>query len=96
MEPTNPLSPDAEIPDRRAFAHFLAALAQDLRVNPDKWARTDLATYLDVVAQYALQDIDSFHRNWRGAPAPEPPTWRMVADLLSAGRSAYDDWDVES
>ena len=89
------LSPDAPIPDRRTFAEFLYALAHDVRTRPERWQRTDLATYLEVIAPYAVNDIDAFHRNWRGTPAPDPPTWRLMADLLSAGRSAYEDWHVE-
>jgi hypothetical protein len=90
------LSPDATISDRQTFAKFLRALAQDARTRPEAWQRTDVATYLEVVAQYAVSDIDAFHRNWRGSPAPDPPSWRLIADLLSAGRSAYEDWDVEA
>jgi hypothetical protein len=91
MDRTEWLSPDTEIPDRRAFVWFLRALARDLRTNPETWARTDLPTYLEVVAAYAVKDVDSFHRNWRGTPASEPPSWRLFADLLTAGRRAYDD-----
>jgi hypothetical protein len=53
--------------------------------------RTDLATYLEAVAEYAVEDVDSFNRNWRGMPGPEPPSWRLFADLLTAGRAVYDD-----
>ncbi|MGH1564318.1 DUF7660 family protein [Mumia sp. DW29H23] len=90
------LSPDAAIPDRRTFAEFLRVLAHDARTRPDRWQRTDVATFLDVLAQYVVDDVDAFHRNWRGSPAPDPPSWRLVADLLSAGRSVYADWDVEA
>lgn len=89
------LSPDAAIPDRQTFALFLRSLAQDARKRPEAWQRTDVATYLEVVAQYAVADVDAFHRNWRGSPAPDPPSWRLIADLFSAGRTAYEDWDVE-
>lgn len=89
------LSPDAAIPDRRAFAAFLRALANDARTRPEAWQRTDVATFLEVISHYAVDDVDAFHRNWRGTPAPEPPSWRLLVDLLSAGRSVYEDWDVE-
>lgn len=95
MNPSDLLSPDAAIPDRRAFAKFLSALATDLRTNPESWERTDLATYLEVVAVFAATDYEQVHRNLRGSPPPEPPTWRTVADLFAAGRGAYEDWDVE-
>lgn len=84
---------DADIPDRQTFARFVAQLADDLRENPDSWQRTDLATYLDVIAFYASNDVDIVHQNMRGMPAPNPPTWRIFADILAAGRVIYPDWE---
>ncbi len=89
------LSPDSDINDRDAFVAFLVALAQDARHHPESWQRTDVATYLEVMAHYLANDLGAFYRNWRGESMPEAPTWRLVADLLGAARSVYEDWDVE-
>jgi hypothetical protein len=85
------LSADTEIPDRKAFAQFMIALSDDAEKHPENWVRTDLSEYLWAVGHYAWKDVDSFHRNVRGTPAPEPPTWRLFADLLTAGRVVYED-----
>jgi hypothetical protein len=83
---TPPLDSDREIATREEFATFLAQLADDLRVSPEAWARTDLGEFLYAMAYWTKNGLPAFHRNLRHADVPEPPTWRVFADILEAAR----------
>lgn len=80
------LSYDADIPDKRTFARFLIALADDLRDHPDDWERTSLEEYLRVMAGYLMHGLDAFNANIRNAATPDSPNWRLFADIMSAAR----------
>jgi len=84
------ISYEAKIDDRRAFAMFLVALADDLRDKPQEWARTDLESYLRTMAGWIANGLDAFSMNIRGEPPPDPPTWRLFADVLAAARIVDD------
>lgn len=77
---------DAPITTRQDFGRFLAAMAEDLRKNPDDWATTDLAEFLAAAAWFSGQPLAAFHENVRGEPVPEHATWRIFADILAAAR----------
>jgi hypothetical protein len=83
------LRSDAEIPDVSTFALTCGALAADLRSNPERWATTDLADYLESIGRYAAEHLPAFYANVRGGDVPNPPSWLVFADLLRAGR-VYD------
>ena len=77
---------NADIADRNTFARFLIALADDLRDRPQDWARTDLEEYLRTMAGWLVHGLDAFNINMRRNPTPDPPDWRLFADILSAAR----------
>ena len=81
---------EADIPDRRTFARFLIALADDLRYHPDDWARADLEEYLRVMAGWMMNGLDAFNVNMRNKPTPNNPDWRLFADIMSAARIIED------
>jgi len=80
------LSAHAEIPDRVTFAKFLVALAEDLRTRPQGWERTDLEEYLRTMAWWLTNGLDAFSRNIRKKSPPDPPDWRLFADVMAAAR----------
>ena len=84
------LSYKADIPDRRTFARFLIALADDHRNRPQDWARTDLEEYLPMMAGWLMDGLDGFNQNMRGQPTPDFPDWRLFADVMSAARIVDD------
>jgi hypothetical protein len=84
------LSYKAAIPDRHTFAIFLVSLADDLRERPQDWARTDLEEYLRIMANWLMNGLDAFNQNMRRKAPPDPPDWRLFADLFSAARVVDD------
>jgi hypothetical protein len=67
------LSYEADIPDRRAFVDYLAALAGDLHANPEAWNNADLESFLRVMASYLAHGLDAFSLNIRGPSPPSDP-----------------------
>jgi hypothetical protein len=86
----NLLSSTADIPDRAAFARFIIALAENLRDKPEDWVRTDLEEYLRAMAFWLVNGLDAFNQNIRKQSTPDPPNWRLFADIMSAARIIDD------
>ena len=84
------ISYEAEIEDRHTFVMFLIALADDLRDKPQEWTRTDLEGYLRAMAGWMAHGLEAFSMNIRGEPPPDPPTWRLFADIFAAARIVDD------
>jgi hypothetical protein len=90
MPDSDLLSYKADIPDRHTFARFLVALADDLRDRPQDWTRTDLEEYLRAAAFWLMNGLDAFNQNMRKQATPDPPSWRLFADVMSAARIIDD------
>lgn len=77
---------DQEINSQAEFASFLVTLAQDLRTNRQAWAQVELVDFLDAMAYWTANGLGQFTMNMRGSEVPDPPTWRVFADILEAAR----------
>ncbi len=64
------------------LARFVASLADEIARDPEAWENNDLPSFLEAMAAWII-DLDSYYRN-RGQPAPEQPTWKVLADILTA------------
>lgn len=73
-----------KVTDRQSLIHFIQALANDLRSHPEQWENQNLGDYLDAMAGW-LEDMDGYYIN-KGVPAPESPSWAILADMLIAAK----------
>jgi hypothetical protein len=76
--------PALSVRTREDLAGLLSALAEDYAANHEGWANGDLAAFLGAMAGFA-DDIDGYYAN-RGEDAGKVSPWRMMADILMAGR----------
>lgn len=80
-----------DLPDRASsvitredLVGLLNALADDFARDREAWKNGDLASFLSAMAGFA-DDLDGYYAN-RGEDASKMPPWRMLADMLMAGR----------
>ncbi len=65
------------------LAKFLTLLHNDLKTNPDAWENVTLDSFLEAMHAWVL---DSEALRQKTGIAPESPTWRTFAEILSAAR----------
>jgi hypothetical protein len=67
---------------REEFVAFVELLARDVEQRAGDWENVDLPSFLAAVAQW-VDDMDGYFRNV-GEPVPDQPTWKTLAQMLSA------------
>lgn len=75
------------INDKAALVAFVESLANDCRLNGEKWENDSLERFLAALARW-LSDSDGYYANI-GEPAPKQPSWKNIAEMLAAAR-AYE------
>jgi hypothetical protein len=78
------------IRSREDFAAFARALSADLHDNPETWENGSLERFLEALAAWA-EDKGGYAPG-QGKPLPKQPDWRIVGDMLMAGK-AYAKMD---
>ena len=69
---------------RADLVELVRELKRDFEANPKQWTNTDLASFLEALADW-MEDMDGYYLNQR-KPIPAQPNWSTVADLLMGGR----------
>jgi hypothetical protein len=69
---------------REDLVGFLDAFHADFTVNRGSWENSDLASFLEAMAAWS-QSMEGFYEN-TGEDIASVTPWRMLADLLMAGR----------
>lgn len=67
------------------LAELLEDLRGDLLAHPDRWSNGDLDSFLEAITAW-LRDSDGYYANRGEVPASASP-WRVVADMMLAGRT---------
>jgi hypothetical protein len=62
---------------------FVTELAEEFEAGSDGWRNRTVPEYLDGMSGWLL-GVDGAYRNVKGEPAPEQPTWELVAWMLWA------------
>jgi hypothetical protein len=69
---------------REDLVAFLEAFNSDFVVKGGSWENSDLPSFLEAMAAWS-QDMEGFYEN-RGELIASVAPWRVLADLLMAGR----------
>lgn len=72
------------VDSRDGLIEFVRALRRDLEGSDADWENPDLPRYLGAVAAW-LEDMDGYFAN-RGEAVPDPPSWRLFAQVLIAAK----------
>ncbi len=72
------------IENKADFVEFCQALLQDFNERGDDWENGTLGGYLDAFAAVA-DGVDQRYKNL-GEKFPDPPTWRLFAEMLYTAR----------
>ena len=73
------------IQTREDFIHFLHALLDDLRAQPEQWENPTLEGYLEAMAAWGA-DAEGYYAN-QGIPVPLQARWKSLAEMLLAAKS---------
>ena len=74
-----------QIQTKADFEQFLSLLIEDFRINRSSWDNDTIETFLDTVLGFT-RDIDGYYKNLNQKVETATPTWRMLADILLAGK----------
>jgi hypothetical protein len=77
------LNPDS-VHDKATLITYLKELSLNFRESPQDWENRDVSAYLDAAAAW-IEDMDGFFVN-RNEPVPESPSWRLIAQVLTAAK----------
>ena len=72
------------ISSKDGLVKLIAALAKDLKDNPDEWENKDLSSYLEAIASW-IEDMDEYYENIN-QPLPKDTNWKVFADILMAAK----------
>ncbi len=64
---------------------MLRQMANDFDANRAAWENADLESFLRAAAAW-VEDMDGYYESL-GEPAPQEPTWAVVADVFRAAKS---------
>ena len=67
------------------FAEFLCLLARNLRDHPEEWENTNLEQYLQGIRGF-VEGMEGYYANVGATVNLVGPGWRVLADVLLAGR----------
>ena len=76
------------INSRASFIEFIESLHADLLQNKEKWQNSTLETFLETLAQYAM-DIQGYYDYAAPGINADNPSWKVFADML-VGASIYE------
>lgn len=70
---------------KKDFAAFLDLLARNLRDHPEEWENATLGQYLQGLCGF-VEGMEGYYSNAGIQLGTDRPGWRVLADVLLAGR----------
>ena len=75
------------VSSRQTLSNFIGDLRADYLANGGNWENDTLDSFLEALSAW-VGDMDGFYQN-QGLPVPDPPTWKSIAEMLTAA-SVYE------
>ena len=72
------------INNREDLARFVRDLSEDCQNDPNSWENHDLSSFLAALSGW-IMDMDGYFIN-RNQPVPEIPSWKTLAQMLTAAK----------
>lgn len=70
---------------RKQLVELLRRMATDFQANRSNWENAEVDSFLLAAASW-VEDMDGYYEN-TGRPAPQEPSWAVVADIFQAAKT---------